>query len=60
LCPAGKKALGGELSASSGAYIAADASVAMANGDGWYVEGKNVGAVPGTLTVSAICAVVSP
>jgi hypothetical protein len=59
LCPSGKKALGGEFSTSTGAYLAADSSVAVANGVGWFVEGKNVGAVSGTITVSAICANVS-
>lgn len=58
-CPAGKKAFAGEMSSNVGAYFAPDAFEAMANGAGWYVEAKNVGAVPSQLTVAVICAAVS-
>lgn len=58
-CPAGEKALAGELTGSSGEYFAPDAFEAMAYGAGWYVEAKNVGAVSGQLSVSVICATVS-
>jgi hypothetical protein len=58
-CPSGKKAFGGELMGSAGEYLAPDAFVASAYGNGWYVEAKNVGSVSGQLTVSVICAAVS-
>jgi hypothetical protein len=39
--------------------MAPDSFVAIAGGTGWYVEAKNVGAVPGQLSVAAICVAVS-
>ena len=56
MCPAGKKAFGGEFSGNSGLYMAPDAFEANAGGTGWYVEAKNVGSVTGQLSTSAICA----
>ena len=58
-CPAGKKALAGEYTGNVGAYFAPDAFEAMANGAGWYVEAKNLGAVSSQLSISVICAAVS-